>query len=210
MSKRIPDAESVMIVDFAKKEISVRSKQKLLLDESLKTLSEEQRRYFNSVFGFILDHKRVMSSEGKYKISFHYKSRPLMKLYIKNGYTAISFTMEDERFRNLRRKANLANIPISERDVEIVVKKPETLDLIYDAVEMRIEQINEQLFYLEASKKQPKSTLRKNAQARVVKEELVIPQHILKMARKDSVSYIVVMKDPDEHSTKVDTVVPTE
>ncbi|MCM1290035.1 MAG: hypothetical protein NC132_04980 [Corallococcus sp.] len=185
----------VMIIDFAKKQVAVRPKKKALLSESLSALTDEQQVCYKQIVERVMTYKRVQESMGKFILSYNYKGRPLIKLFVKNNSLVCSFVWEDERFAQLRKDAAALSVPITERDVEIPVKKQSSLVLIYNALSLRKDQIDETIF-LQETASDAKSAKPKKPYGAVVKEELYIPPHIIAVSPpKEKQSYIVVVND---------------
>ncbi len=204
MSRIHKPTGDVMVIDFAKKQVAVRPPKKALLSDSLAALSQEEQTCYNQIVGRANSYKRTQESVGKYVLSYNYKGRPLIKLFVRNGTLTCAFVLEDERFAQVRRDAATLNVPMTERDVEVPVKKQSSLTVIFELMSLRKDQIDETIL-LQESANGTKSAKPKLPQGAVVKEELYIPPHIIAMSPpKEKPSYIVVVNDGNgPHATEV-------
>lgn len=195
MNKIHKPTGDIMVIDFAKKQVAVRPPKKALLTDSLAALSQEEQTCYNQIVGRANSYKRTQESVGKYVLSYNYKGRPLIKLFVRNGSLICSFVLEDERFAQVRKDAATLNVPITERDVEVIVKKQSSLTVVYELISLRKDQIDESILLQEAASG-AKSAKPKLPAGAVVKEELYIPPHIIAMSPpREKPSYIVVVND---------------
>lgn len=195
MNKIHKPTGDIMVIDFAKKQVAVRPPKKALLTDSIAALSQEEQTCYNQIVGRANSYKRTQESVGKYVLSYNYKGRPFIKLFVRSDTLICSFVLEDERFLQVRRDAATLNVPMTERDVEVPVKKQSSLTIIFEMMSLRKDQIDESILLQEAASgaKSAKPKLPKDA---VQKEELYIPPHIVAMSPpREKPSYIVVVND---------------
>ncbi len=193
MKKVVEKTNSVMIIDFDQQLVSVKYNKNMLLEDAMKTLSKEQHEFFNSIMDFITMHKRITSTMGKFRISFYYRDRQLIKMYLKNGFTAVSFNLENETYRKIKKKATSLKVDIADKDTEIVVKAKEALDVVFGIVELRMEIIDADLLAVDDEKSATGGSVKDGAS----KDGLVLPQQILQLAKQNSNSYVVLVVDAD-------------
>jgi len=204
MNKIHKPTGDIMVIDFAKKQVAVRPPKKALFSDSIAALSQEEQTCYNQIVGRANSYKRTQESVGKYVLSYNYKGRPLIKLFVRSGTLICSFVLEDERFVQVRRDAATLNVPMTERDVEVPVKNQSSLTIIFALMSLRKDQIDETIL-LQESASGVKSAKPKLPIGAVVKEELYIPPHIIAMSPpKEKPSYIVVVNDGNgPHATEV-------
>ena len=65
------------------------------LEESYGKLSDEEKRYYYEIGGYIMSKPETVQNDGKYAVLFKYRGRTLFKLFIKNNAPILAYVLDN-------------------------------------------------------------------------------------------------------------------
>ena len=128
-------------------------KVRLTLKEAYEKLTDPLKKVFDATGEYVIKNQEVVSSEGKFAITYKYRGKQYLKLSIKRGYPTISYSTEGEQLRTLKKKAaEEEGVKVRFKMSELQIFDDSTLEVAKGVIDLRREQIDRDIELMKKKK----------------------------------------------------------
>ena len=139
-----PTPEPATTLEAENGKISFSASQQQTLDEQYRTLSKEQKRFYDKIAAYAASKEGSKCNKNQRYQEYKIGAKRIVRLRIKRGILHCEFLMIN---RDLRNHFSESKIPVKETATVIKVQNTETVQIVFSSIDLAIQLIEEERAY---------------------------------------------------------------